>query len=88
MLYKFKSKATGDVIMLGPNGDALLRALGRTPAPKGIVEPADMPAAIAAGMSAGSMMPLGAGARPMARISASPVGPIMMMSPLALLLNL
>ena len=48
MLYKFKSKASGDVIMLGPNGDALLRALGRTPAPKGIVEPADMPAAIAA----------------------------------------
>jgi hypothetical protein len=48
MLYKFKSAATGDVIMLGPHGDALLRLLGRTPATKGIVEPRDMPAAVAA----------------------------------------
>ncbi|MBK9359792.1 MAG: DUF1840 domain-containing protein [Rubrivivax sp.] len=45
MIYKFKSKATGDLIMLGPNGDQLLRLLGREPAPKGIIEPADMPAA-------------------------------------------
>ena len=48
MLYKFKSKASGDVIMLGPNGDALMRALGREPAPKGIIEPAAMAAAIVA----------------------------------------
>lgn len=48
MIYKFKSKAAGDVIMLGPNGDALMRAIGREPAPKGIIEPKDMPAAIAA----------------------------------------
>lgn len=48
MLYKFKSKATGDLIMLGPNGDALLRVLGREPAARGIIEPAAMPAAIAA----------------------------------------
>lgn len=48
MLYKFKSAATGDVIMLGPHGDQLLRLLGRTPAAKGIVEPRDMPAAVAA----------------------------------------
>jgi hypothetical protein len=48
MIYKFKSKATGDVIMLGPNGDQLLRILGREPAAKGIIEVADMPAAIAA----------------------------------------
>lgn len=47
MLYKFRSKAAGDVIMLGPNGDELLRILGREPAPKGIVEVDDMPAAIA-----------------------------------------
>jgi len=45
MIYKFKSKATGDLIMLGPNGDQLLRLLGREPASKGIIEPADMPAA-------------------------------------------
>jgi len=48
MLYKFKSKATADLIMLGPNGDALLRALGRSPAATGIIEVADMPAARAA----------------------------------------
>ena len=48
MIYKFKSKAAGDVIMLGPTGDAVLRASGREPAAKGIFEPADMPAAISA----------------------------------------
>jgi hypothetical protein len=48
MIYKFKSKATGDVIMLGPNGDQMLRLLGREPAPKGIIECADMAAAMAA----------------------------------------
>ena len=48
MIYKFNSAAAGDVIMLGPNGDQLLRLLGREPAAKGIIEPADMPAAIAA----------------------------------------
>jgi Domain of unknown function (DUF1840) len=48
MLYKFKSKAAGDVIMLGPNGDQVLRIVGREPAPKGIFEVAHMPALIAA----------------------------------------
>ena len=48
MIYKFKSKATGDVIMLGPNGDQLLQLLGREPAAKGIIEVADMGVAIAA----------------------------------------
>lgn len=48
MIYKFKSKAGGDVLMLGPNGDALMRTLGREPAAKGIIEPAAMPAAMQA----------------------------------------
>ena len=48
MIYKFKSKATGDIIMMGPTGDALLRALGREPQPQGIIEPAAMPAAMLA----------------------------------------
>lgn len=48
MIYKFQSKATGDVIMLGPHGDQMLRLLGREPAARGIIEPAAMPAAIAA----------------------------------------
>ena len=48
MIYKFKSPATGDLIMLGPQGDQLLRLLGREPAPSGIIEPAAMAAALAA----------------------------------------
>ncbi len=48
MIYKFKSAATGDLIMLGAHGDQLLQLLGREPAPRGIIEVADMPAATAA----------------------------------------
>lgn len=48
MIYKFKSKAAGDVIMLQPHGDQLMRLIGREPAAKGIIETADMPAAIRA----------------------------------------
>ena len=46
MIYKFKSKAAGDVIMLAPSGDALMRVLGREPAAKGIIEVADMARAL------------------------------------------
>jgi len=48
MIYKFKSKAAGDLIMMGPTGDHVLRIIGKEPAPKGIIEPAAMPAAMAA----------------------------------------
>ncbi|MGA0609368.1 DUF1840 domain-containing protein [Caldimonas sp. KR1-144] len=48
MLYKFKSKAASDLIMTGAHGDAVLRGMGREPAPKGIVQPEQMPAALAA----------------------------------------
>jgi Domain of unknown function (DUF1840) len=48
MLYKFKSKAAGDVIMLGPNGDAVMRLLGREPSAKGIFDVQDLPALMAA----------------------------------------
>ncbi len=48
MIYKFKSKAGGDVLMLGPNGDALMRTLGREPAAQGIIEPAALAQAIQA----------------------------------------
>lgn len=48
MLYKFKSKAAGDVIMLEENAEQVLRILGREPAAKGILEVAAMPAAVAA----------------------------------------
>ncbi|HJW12144.1 MAG TPA: DUF1840 domain-containing protein [Albitalea sp.] len=48
MIYKFRSKVAGDVIMLGASGDHLLRSIGKAPAAKGIIEWAAMPAAIAA----------------------------------------
>ena len=48
MIYKFKSKAAGDVIMLQPHGDQLLRLIGREPSAKGIIEVADMPGAVEA----------------------------------------
>lgn len=48
MLYKFKSKATGDVIMLEPQGKQILRIIGKEPGAKGIIEHGDMLAAIEA----------------------------------------
>lgn len=50
MLYKFKSKSTGDVIMLQPNGRRILEIIGKdiSSADKGILLPGQMPAAIAA----------------------------------------
>ena len=53
MLYKFKSKATGDLIMLQPNGRRMLEIIGKISvgdgdADKGIILPEQMPAALAA----------------------------------------
>ena len=48
MLYKFKSKATADLIMLEPNGKQILRIIGKEPATKGILEVLEMPRAIEA----------------------------------------
>jgi hypothetical protein len=48
MLYKFKSKAAGDLIMLEPNGRQVLQIIGKDTGPKGIILPEEMPAAIAA----------------------------------------
>ena len=47
MLYKFKSKAAGDLIMLEPNGRRVLQIIGKDPGPKGIILPEEMAAAIA-----------------------------------------
>ena len=48
MLYKFKSKTTGDLIMLEPNGRRVLEIIGKEAGTKGIILPEQMPAAIAA----------------------------------------
>ena len=50
-MYKFKSPATGDLIMLEPNGRQILTILGRSDAAsqaKGILLPEHMPEAIVA----------------------------------------
>jgi hypothetical protein len=50
-MYKFKSRAAGDLIMLEPNGRQIVSIMGKSsdsePA-QGILLPAEMPAAIAA----------------------------------------
>jgi hypothetical protein len=50
MLYKFKSKAAGDVIMLQPNGQQVLEIIGKhsaaDPSLKGILLPEQMPGAL------------------------------------------
>jgi Domain of unknown function (DUF1840) len=48
MMYKFKSKATGDLIMTQPVGERVLSLIGKSATPQGIIE-ADQ---IAAAMSA------------------------------------
>ena len=48
MLYKFKSKNAGDVIMLEPNGRRILEVIGKDAGAAGIILPEQMPAAIAA----------------------------------------
>jgi len=48
MIYEFKSKAAGHLILLGPGGDQLLGLIGKEPSVTGIIEPAAMPAAIEA----------------------------------------
>jgi cyclopropane-fatty-acyl-phospholipid synthase len=48
MLYEFKSKATGNVVMMQPVAERILGIVGKTPGPTGIITVAQMPAAIAA----------------------------------------
>ncbi len=47
MLFKFRSKAAGDVIMLEPSGRRVLQIIGKDPQPKGIILPEQMLAAAA-----------------------------------------
>ncbi len=48
MLYKFKSRATADLILLDAQGRRLLTIVGKEPAVQGIITVAQIPAAIAA----------------------------------------
>jgi len=52
MLYQFKSRVTGNVIMLQPNGEQVLQIIGKhsssDPSVKGILLPEQMPQALTA----------------------------------------
>ncbi len=48
MLYRFKSRATGDLVMLEAAGRRVLEILGKDPAGPGIITQAQLPAAVAA----------------------------------------
>lgn len=48
MLYRFKSKNMGDVVMLEASGRQVLEIIGKDPSRTGIILPEQMPAAIKA----------------------------------------
>jgi hypothetical protein len=48
MMYKFKSQATGDLIMTQPVGDRVLSLIGKSPGPQGIIDVDQMAAAMSA----------------------------------------
>jgi hypothetical protein len=48
MLYRFQSKASGDVIMAADHAQALLRLMGKDGGAQGILLPEQMPAALEA----------------------------------------
>jgi len=48
MIYKFRSKAAGDLIMTQPVGERVLALIGKAHTPQGIIEVDQLPAAIAA----------------------------------------
>ena len=47
-LYRFKSRETGDLVMLKPHGQRILEVLGKDPEGPGILVPDQIPAAVAA----------------------------------------
>ncbi len=48
MIYKFRSKAAGDLIMLQPQGRRMLEIIGKDAGPKGIITAAQLAVAVAA----------------------------------------
>lgn len=47
-LYRFKSRETGDLVMLQAHGQRILEIIGKDPRAPGIVSPEQMPAAVQA----------------------------------------
>lgn len=57
MLYEFKSRATGTVVMTQSVGDLVMKALGREPSPTGVITVAQIPGAVAALRAAANVPP-------------------------------
>ncbi|MEZ5657869.1 MAG: DUF1840 domain-containing protein [Burkholderiaceae bacterium] len=57
MLYEFKSRATGSVVMTEDVGNQVMKALGREPAARGVITVEQIPGAIAALQAAGRNQP-------------------------------
>ena len=64
MLYEFKSKAAGTVVMTQPVAEKLLAIIGKPPGRAGVFEPAHLAAAIAALQSAVEREAAGASGEP------------------------
>ncbi len=47
MIYEFKCRATGNLVMTEPVGSCLLTTIGKQPGPQGLIAVDQMPAAIA-----------------------------------------
>jgi hypothetical protein len=47
-LYRFKSRETGDLVMLQPHGKRILEILGKDPSGPGIIQPDQMAGAVQA----------------------------------------
>ena len=47
MLYRFKSQATADLVMLNDTGEQVLAAMGKAIEPRGIITVAQIPGALA-----------------------------------------
>ncbi|MGC4395570.1 DUF1840 domain-containing protein [Hydrogenophaga sp. T2] len=45
-VYRFKSRETGDLVMLRPHGQRLLEIIGKDPHSPGVLQPEEIPRAI------------------------------------------
>ncbi|MCU0942003.1 MAG: DUF1840 domain-containing protein [Hydrogenophaga sp.] len=45
-VYRFKSRETGDLVMLRPHGKRMLEILGKDPEAPGVLMPGDIPRAV------------------------------------------
>ncbi|MDO9434913.1 DUF1840 domain-containing protein [Hydrogenophaga sp.] len=47
-IFRFKSRETGDLVMLHAHGQRLLEIVGKDPSGPGVIQPSQMPAAVSA----------------------------------------